>query len=56
MLFLFDVSVDHSDVTMDELWESGRGLPMAHMLTFNEIVPVRDYMDFGEDIRKRWQQ
>jgi muconolactone delta-isomerase len=31
-------------------------LPMAHMLTFNEIVPVRDYMDFGEDIRKRWQQ
>jgi hypothetical protein len=28
---------------------------MAHILTFDEIVPVREYMDFGEDIRKRWQ-
>lgn len=101
MLFLFDVRVDQSDMTIDELWDiwekeveaasgavqagkikvlykvSGQrrvigvidadshdeldrifmaGLPMAHVLTFDEILPVRDYMDFGEDVRKRWQQ
>jgi muconolactone D-isomerase len=31
-------------------------LPMAHMLEFEEIVPVREYTDFADDVRKRWQQ
>lgn len=31
-------------------------LPMAHRLEFEEIVPVRDYSDFADDVRKRWQQ
>lgn len=32
------------------------GLPMAHVLEWEEIVPVREYTDFGADVRKRWQQ
>jgi muconolactone delta-isomerase len=32
------------------------GLPMAHMLEFEEIVPVRDYAVFADDVRKRWQE
>lgn len=32
------------------------GLPMTHMLEFEEIVPVRDYAGFADDVRKRWQQ
>ena len=32
------------------------GLPMAHRLTFEEIVPVREYADFADDVRKRWRQ
>lgn len=32
------------------------GLPMAHVLEWEEIVPVRQYRDFGADVRKRWQQ
>ena len=31
------------------------GLPMAHYLEFEEIVPVRKYEDFAGDIRRRWQ-
>ncbi|GAA4685643.1 hypothetical protein GCM10023215_21100 [Pseudonocardia yuanmonensis] len=31
-------------------------LPMAHMLEFEEILPVREYTDFADDVRKRWQQ
>jgi len=29
---------------------------MAHMLNFEEIVPIREYSDFADDVRKRWQQ
>jgi muconolactone delta-isomerase len=32
------------------------GLPMAHMLDFEEIVPIREYAEFADDVRKRWQQ
>jgi hypothetical protein len=32
------------------------GLPMAHMLNFEEFVPTREYSDFADDVRKRWQQ
>jgi muconolactone D-isomerase len=31
------------------------GLPMAPVLEWEEIVPVREYASFGEDIRRRWQ-
>ncbi|MET0190557.1 MAG: muconolactone Delta-isomerase family protein [Pseudonocardia sediminis] len=100
MLFFFSVRVDHTGVTVDELWDewekevdaaqgavsagkiknlykvSGQrrvigvidadshdeldkifmaALPMAHMLEFEEIVPIRDYASFGEDVRSRWQ-
>lgn len=32
------------------------GLPMAHVLTFEEIVPVREYAGFADDVRRRWRQ
>lgn len=31
------------------------GLPMAHNLEIAEILPVRQYSDFAEDVRNRWQ-
>src|SRR3954451_25073166 len=31
------------------------GLPMSHVLEWEEIVPVREYTAFGADVRKRWQ-
>ena len=31
------------------------GLPMAHYLEFEEIVPIRTYEGFAEDIRRRWK-
>jgi muconolactone delta-isomerase len=30
-------------------------LPMAHMLEFEEILPIRDYTSFAADVRNRWQ-
>lgn len=32
------------------------GLPMAHVLEFSEIVPVRPYESFAEDVKARWRQ
>jgi muconolactone D-isomerase len=31
------------------------GLPMSHVLEWEEIIPVREYTSFGADVRKRWQ-
>jgi muconolactone D-isomerase len=31
------------------------GLPMAQVLEWEEIIPVREYRSFGADIRRRWQ-
>jgi muconolactone D-isomerase len=31
------------------------GLPMAEYLTFEQILPVREYASFAEDIRRRWK-
>ena len=31
------------------------GLPMAEYLTFEQILPVREYASFAEDIRRRWE-
>ncbi|CAN5179465.1 hypothetical protein BH24ACT19_BH24ACT19_05250 [soil metagenome] len=30
------------------------GLPMAHYLEFEQVLPVREYAAFAEDIRNRW--
>ena len=32
------------------------GLPLAHHLEIEEIVPVREYEDFASDVMQRWQQ
>ncbi|HET7481055.1 MAG TPA: muconolactone Delta-isomerase family protein [Rubrobacteraceae bacterium] len=32
------------------------GLPMAHYLTMAEVLPVREYTAFADDVRRRWQQ
>lgn len=31
------------------------GLPMAHYLEFEEILPVREYESFANDVKRRWQ-
>jgi muconolactone delta-isomerase len=31
------------------------GLPMAEHLTFEQVLPVREYASFAEDIRRRWE-
>jgi muconolactone delta-isomerase len=31
------------------------GLPMSDYLRWKEIVPIREYTDFGKDIKARWQ-
>jgi muconolactone delta-isomerase len=31
------------------------GLPMAEYLTFEQILPVREYASFAEDLRRRWE-
>ena len=30
-------------------------LPMAEYLTFEQVLPVREYASFAEDIRRRWE-
>lgn len=32
------------------------GLPMSHYLTIAEILPIREYSAFAEDLKRRWQQ
>ena len=29
--------------------------PMAEYLTFEQVLPVRQYASFAEDIRRRWE-
>ena len=31
------------------------GLPMSHVLEWEEIIPVQEYAAFGADVGKRWQ-
>jgi muconolactone delta-isomerase len=31
------------------------GLPIAHRLEVEEVLPVREYEGFAEDVRNRWQ-
>ncbi|MGY1846430.1 MULTISPECIES: muconolactone Delta-isomerase family protein [unclassified Blastococcus] len=30
-------------------------LPMSHHLTLEEVLPIREYAAFAEDVRGRWQ-
>ena len=30
-------------------------LPMSHHLTLEEVLPVREYTAFADDVRRRWQ-
>lgn len=30
------------------------GLPIAHNLEIAEVLPVREYVAFAEDVRQRW--
>jgi len=30
------------------------GLPMAHHLEIEEVLPVREYARFAEDVKRRW--
>lgn len=38
---------------LDQLFQAG--LPMAHVLEWEEIIPVREHTGFGADVRRRWQ-
>jgi muconolactone D-isomerase len=31
------------------------GLPRAEYLAFEQVLPVREYASFAEDIRQRWE-
>ena len=31
------------------------GLPRAEYLAFEQVLPVREYASFAEDIRRRWE-
>ena len=31
------------------------GLPMAHALEWEELLPVREYFDFADDVERRWK-
>lgn len=31
------------------------GLPMAHHLEIEEVLPVREYRQFAADLKRRWQ-
>ena len=31
------------------------GLPMAHVLEWEEVLPVREYSDFADDVKRRWK-
>ena len=46
------LNVDSHD-ELDQLLMGG--LPMSHVLEWEEILAVRDYRDFAADVRNRWQ-
>jgi len=31
------------------------GLPMAHYLEIEEVLPLREYEAFAGDVRRRWE-
>ncbi len=38
---------------LDQIWMAA--LPMARYLEIEEILPVREYEAFADDVRRRWQ-
>jgi muconolactone delta-isomerase len=51
VLALLDVE---SHDQLDQIWMGA--LPMARHLELEEVVPVREYEAFADDVRRRWQQ
>ena len=51
VLAILDVE-DHDE--LDQIWMAG--LPMARYLELKEVLPVREYEAFADDVRRRWQQ
>jgi muconolactone D-isomerase len=46
------IDLDSHD-EMDRIWMAG--LPMAHVLEVEELLPVREYSDFAADVQRRWK-
>lgn len=51
VLALLDVE-SHDE--LDQIWMGA--LPMARYLELKEVLPVREYEAFADDVRRRWQQ
>ena len=51
VLALLDVE-SHDELA--RIWMAG--LPMARHLELKEVLPVRGYEAFADDVRRRWQQ
>ena len=49
---------EHQDVEfhdeLDQIWMAA--LPMARYLELQEVLPIREYEAFADDVRRRWQQ
>ncbi len=50
MIGIFDVE---STDELDQIVMAG--LPMAEYLTFEQILLIREYASFAEDIKRRWE-
>jgi muconolactone delta-isomerase len=50
VLVLLDVE-SHDE--LDQIWMT---LPMARYLELKEVLPIREYEAFADDVRRRWQQ
>jgi muconolactone delta-isomerase len=51
ILALLDVE-SHDE--LDQIWMAG--VPMARYLELKEVLPVREYEAFADDVKQRWQQ
>jgi muconolactone D-isomerase len=51
VLAVLDVE-DHDE--LDRIWMAA--LPMARHLELKEVLPIREYEAFADDVRRRWQQ
>ena len=51
VLALLDVE-SHDE--LDQIWMAA--LPMARYLGLKEVLPMREYEAFADDVRRRWQQ
>lgn len=38
---------------LDRIWMT---LPMARYLELQEVLPIRQYEAFADDVRRRWQE